>query len=477
MSVSIRWRLAAGIILAFAVTLTVIFITVLIALQSILTGNLDEGLADDVRAVQAEMLLVGGLGNTAALEQRIQFYASTTEGRTPFITVIRRAGGEPVAVTAGVQERMMALSDEERARVLTGTPLTKTATLPGDREYRIRTQRVNLPNGDVALVQVARTTAPVVDPANTLLVILVAEGIVATLLAVGAALWLSRGAVKPLERVADVAREIQASDLRRRIGARKQASEVQKLADTFDAMLDRLEKAFNEQQQFLMDVSHELRTPLTVLKGNLEVMLMQPDLDNEARDQLAPMSAEVSRLIRLTTNLLYMASADAGREPERRDVDLDVVCLEILRQSRDLRNDVRLAMGHEDQMSVVGDRDQIKQMVLNLVENAMKFTPSGGEVTLSLYRNHSHAEIQVKDTGPGIPADILPNIFKRFYRGEHRSMMGGTGLGLAIADRIARSHGGSISVDSEVGKGTTFSVHLPLDGARDPPGGQTPARI
>jgi signal transduction histidine kinase len=240
---------------------------------------------------------------------------------------------------------------------------------------------------------------------------------------------------------------------------------VQKLADTFDAMLDRLEKAFDEQQHFIMDVSHELRTPLTVLKGNIDVMLMDPALDPEMRDQYERMSGEVSRLIRLTSNLLYMAGADAGREPERRPFELDVVCLEVARQGRDLRHDVKLNIGREDQVIVVGDRDQIKQMVLNLVENALKYTPSGGEVILSVYGNGTDASVSVADTGPGIPEEVLPNIFERFNRGNERGLMGGTGLGLAISARIARAHGGRIDVSSEVGVGSTFTVRLPASDA------------
>jgi signal transduction histidine kinase len=297
------------------------------------------------------------------------------------------------------------------------------------------------------------------------LFILIAEGIVATALAAIAGIWLSRGALKPLQKVVDVAAEIQASDLRRRIGASGEPTEVQRLADTFDAMLERLDHAFQEQRNFVMDVSHELRTPLTVLKGNIDVMLMDKHLDRESREHYERMSGEVARLIRLTSNLLYMASADAGREPERRPVELDVLCLEVLRQSRDLRHDVKVALGNEDQVTVLGDRDQLKQMVLNLVENAIKYTPAGGEVTLSLSKNATHAEMLVKDTGPGIPPEVLPHIFQRLYRGNQRGLLGGTGLGLAIADRIARAHGGEIKVRSEVGKGSAFTVSLPIASA------------
>ncbi len=465
MHLSIRWRLAAGIVFAFAVTLIAIFITVQFALQRILTDNLDNSLESASQTMQAQILLAGSLDDPK-LDEYVQTYASTREAREPFITVIRDANGEVKAVTAGVQADNLPVSEEDRARILTGGILHATRHLANEKEYRTRAARVDLPNGEVAIVQVARVTEGVVDPVNTLLVILAAEGVVATILAVGAGIWLSRGAVRPLQRVIDVAADIQASDLRQRIHAERQPAEVQKLADTFDAMLERLEKAFQEQQHFIMDVSHELRTPLTVLKGNIDVMLMDKNLDAESREQYERMSNEVSRLIRLTSNLLYMAGADAGREPERRPLELDVVCLEVIRQSRDLRHDVKLSIGREDQVRVLGDRDQIKQMVLNLVENALKYTPAGGQVTLSVYKNGSDAQVKVEDTGPGIPPDILPNIFQRFYRGNQRGMMGGTGLGLAIAERIARSHGGSIDVWTEVGKGSAFTVKLPVADGR-----------
>jgi signal transduction histidine kinase len=461
MHLSLRWRLAAGIVLAFAVTLTLIFVTVYLALQSILTSDLDESLGDAAEAMQAEILLAGSLDDPR-LDEAVLRYAATREAREPFITVIRNAEGEVNAITQNVSAESLALSDEQRAEVLLGRIIRETHDLADDKEYRIRTSRVTLANGEVAIVQVARVTEGVVSPANTLLIILVTEGIAATVIVAAAGVWLARGAVRPLQRVIDVAADIQASDLQQRIRARGQPAEVQKLADTFDAMLDRLEKAFDEQQHFIMDVSHELRTPLTVLKGNIDVMLMDPALDPETREQYERMSGEVSRLIRLTSNLLYMAGADAGREPEKRLFELDVVCLEVVRQGRDLRHDVRLSIGREDQVTVVGDRDQIKQMVLNLVENALKYTPAGGEVTLSVYRNGTDANVIVEDTGPGIPKDALPNIFERFNRGNQRGLLGGTGLGLAIAGRIARAHGGAIDVSSEEGKGSTFTVRLPV---------------
>lgn len=466
---SIRWRLAFGIVLAFVATLAVLFVTVQFALTRILTDDLDDKLAQDALLVQAEATLAGDRWlepGPDSFGEGIVDHARRAEGRSPFITVIRAPSGERLLSSGGVQEAYVALSEEEIARVLTGDAITSTVNLPGEQaggdEYRVRSQRLSIGDQVVGIVQVAQVTEGITDPVNTLLVILIAEGIAATLLTVVIAVWLSSGAVKPLQKVIDVAADIEARDLRTRINAKNQPAEVQKLADTFDAMLGRLEEAFQEQEDFVLDVSHELRTPLTVLKGNVEVILMDDGLDAEMRERFDLMAGEISRMIRLTSNLLYIAAADAGRVPDGRPVELDVVCLEVLHQSRELRPGVKLSLGMEDQIVVEGDRDQLKQMVLNLVENAMKYTAEGGEVSLSFYKNAENAEVRVTDTGPGIEPELLPNIFERFYRGPTRSLMGGTGLGLSIAHRISTSHGGRIDVESEVGVGTTFTVVLPL---------------
>jgi len=221
MHLSIRWRLAAGIVFAFAVTLVVIFFTVQFALQRILTDNLDNSLNEAGKIMQARIILAGSLDDDRLYDD-VQFYATVTEANDPFITVIRNADGEMKWITKGVQPASLAITNEQRERVLAGDILRDTLYLPGDKQYRVRTSKANLADNEAAIVQVARLTEGVVDPVNTLLLILAAEGIVATILAVGAALWLSRGAVRPLQRVIDVAAEIQASDLRRRIHAQRE---------------------------------------------------------------------------------------------------------------------------------------------------------------------------------------------------------------------------------------------------------------
>jgi signal transduction histidine kinase len=148
-------------------------------------------------------------------------------------------------------------------------------------------------------------------------------------------------------------------------------------------------------------------------------------------------------------------------------VELDTLCLEVLRQARDLRPDVTLGLGHKDQASLAGDRDLLRQLVLNLVDNGLKYTPAGGRVTLSLYRDETQVRLVVEDTGQGIPPDQIPLIFDRFYRGpdSHVRYPAGAGIGLAISRWIARAHSGDIMVESEVGRGSVFTVILPLASA------------
>jgi len=176
------------------------------------------------------------------------------------------------------------------------------------------------------------------------------------------------------------------------------------------------------------------------------------------------MSSEVARLIRLTSNLLYLAHAEAGREIARRPVELDALCLEVVHQARALREDVSVRLDNEAQVTVLGDRDLLKQLVLNLVDNAIKYSPTNGDVSVSLFEMGDTVQIVVADRGPGIPPEQLEQIFERFYRvsGAQSRTVGGAGIGLAISRWIAQAHGGDIRVESDVGAGSRFIVVLPL---------------
>ena len=454
MSLSIRWRLTIWIAAAILLSLTAVFLTLQFALDSVLSSDLDGDLSRDLGQVSAQMAIAGS-PEEADLQEIVESHS--------YIVVIRDPNGNALSATPEVDADSLALDERELAQVVGGTVLNRTLDVKGE-ETRIRTARLVVGREVVGIVQVGESAAAISRAMEVLRLVFLGVGLAAAALALGVGYWLARSALKPIDDVAHLATEIEASDLNRRTEVRSKPSEVQRLADTFDAMLERLSVAFLQQRNFVMDVSHELRTPLTALRGQLDVLLMNDRLQGDARDQLERMSAEVARLIRLTSNLLYLAHADAGREIARRPVELDTLCLEVYRQAKDVRPEVNLRLGHEDQVTLQGDRDLLKQLVLNLVDNGLKYAPAGGEVSLSIYRDADHGRLVVKDSGPGIAADQIPHIFERFYRGSNSRdrVGGGAGIGLSISRWIAQAHGGDIQVESEVGRGSVFTVVLPL---------------
>ncbi len=314
----------------------------------------------------------------------------------------------------------------------------------------------------------AGTSLAVVDATQQSLLVILFVGVVVSMSVAGFAGWYStRRALAPLEDVTDVALQItRADDLSRRIPySGPPDDEVGQLIHAFNQTLSRLENLFNTQRRFLTDVGHELRTPLTVIRGNIDLMMRMNCTDEESMKSI---EAEVDRLTRMVGDLLLLAQAESGKLPlSIAIVEMDTLLLEVMQQIQILaKNRLKLRLGDIDQVLVCGDHDRLKQVLVNLVSNAINYTPAGGEVVVSLGKEGNRARLTVSDNGPGIPEEDLPYIFERFYRGEKsrtRQREGkGFGLGLSIAYWIVRNHGGQIEVDSLVGEGTSFYVWLPL---------------
>lgn len=463
MSLSVRWRLTLWITATLAATLLVVFFVLNFALRQTLVSDFDDDLSRGVAQISALLLIRGSLDNIDAVQDVVD--RSSVGGLSSgFVVVVRDPDGNVVAASTGINSDDLALRQGDIERALAGESFSRNLDTRGGEEIRVRTAAITLGDRVLGVVQVGESTdliARTLDQLRTLFLLAGGGAVVSTFVV---AYWVSRRSLRPMEDVGSVAASIEASDLTKRISAHRQPAEVQRLSDTFDAMLERLESSFQQQRNFVLDVAHELRTPLTALRGNIDVLLMDDKLQHDVRLQLERMSTEVARLIRLTTNLLYLALADTGYELDRRPVELDVVCLEVYRLMRDLRPAVKLRLGNEDQVTVVGDRDLLKQLILNLVENGMKYTPEGGKVTLSLHREEERARLVVEDTGRGLSPDEIPHIFSRFYRGDSAGKRGsgGAGIGLAIVDWIVREHRGEVVVDSQQGKGSAFTVYLPL---------------
>jgi heavy metal sensor kinase len=271
----------------------------------------------------------------------------------------------------------------------------------------------------------------------------------------------------PLEKVTAAASSItNADDLSRRIpNPEHNEDEIGILIEAFNQTLNRLEQLFATQKRFMADVSHELRTPLTVIKGNVSLLRKIKTPDEES---LQTIETEVDRLTRMVGDLLLLAQAESGKLPlNLQKVELDSVLVEVVQQVKVLAGDkINLKITEMEPVEVMADRDRMKQVYLNLLANAVKYTPPGGSVNISIKQVQERIETSITDTGPGIPARDLPHIFERFYRGDKartRSVDGSSfGLGLSIAFWIVKNHGGAIDVQSQEGLGTTFMVWLPV---------------
>ncbi len=324
-----------------------------------------------------------------------------------------------------------------------------------------------LKNGQVVgILQISRPLKDVDLTLGILTWILLGGGAIALMITAAGAALLSRRALLPIDQVTQTAQSIvRAEDLGQRVPVPPQQDELHRLTVTINDLLGRLEDLFNAQQRFVADVSHELRTPLAAMQGNLEILSRGTCNNPEILDEtIGDMRRETARLIRMVNDLLVIAQSDTRRQIRSEDVELDTLLLEVYRELRPLAGPVILRIGAEDQVLATGDRDRLKQALLNLGVNAIQHTAYGGTVTLGLERRDGFVCMTVSDTGEGIAEDDLPHIFDRFYRADRSRSRhsGGAGLGLAIVRWVAEAHKGSVTVASIPGRGSTFAIWLPI---------------
>jgi two-component system OmpR family sensor kinase len=344
-----------------------------------------------------------------------------------------------------------------------GSAIFEDSYLDG-AHLRVLSVPLKLSGRMIGTLQVGSSLSVVDATQGNLLSVMALIAVIAVLMA-GVGSWVVLGrALSPLEDITETVDQInRADDLSRRIPYQGQnEDEIGDLLVSFNQTLERLESLFTSQQRFLADVSHELRTPLTVIKGNVDLMRRMKQADEES---LGSIDEEAGRLTRLVGGLLMLAQAESGKLTlVLQPVELDLLLTEVFTEMCILAgNKVHVHLNDIDQVMVNGDRDRLKQVLLNLVSNAIQYTPQGGDVFLSMSKVGEQARIIIRDTGPGIPAEDLPHIFDRFYRAEKsrtRSTTSGFGLGLSIAHWIVEHHGGNIKVESKEGKGTSFVIWL-----------------
>jgi two-component system, OmpR family, sensor kinase len=357
------------------------------------------------------------------------------------------------------------------SRAKGGVPWYSTVTSAGGQPVRVYNYPLSHNHLVFGLVEVGASLQSVEQTLHDLLLgWLLITPLVLLLGALGS-LWLARRALRPVGRLTRIARQVEAGDLQQRVPVPGAHDEIQELALTLNDMIARLDSTFSRQRRFVADASHELRTPVSAIRSMTDVALLNEKSPADYVGVLWGINAEAERLGRLISDLLVLARDDEAQTPlERAPLRLDLIAHDVASVSAVLANErhIQLRVETSGPVVVLGDSDRILQAVLNLIQNALTYTPAGrrGLVTIRVTDDGIRAILSVTDNGIGIEPGHLPHIFERFYRASPDSAhsQGGSGLGLSIVDWVVGAHDGEVTVQSQVGKGSTFTIYLPLAG-------------
>ncbi len=314
------------------------------------------------------------------------------------------------------------------------------------------------------IVQVASSLTAIQKELNNLKAILILLVPLTSLLTGLAGSFLVKMTLRPVDDMVRSIREIKADNLKMRLKVPLTNDEIRRLSETYNEMLERLERAFTSQQRFNQDISHELKTPLTILKGELEVTLKKSRTPEEYEGILFSALEEIDKIRRILDNLLLLARYDSKEMASAaQPVDLNLLMEKVAAHMKILADQKQIQINYLQNGTTVinGHENQLRRLFINLIDNAIKYTPQRGRVALTLSRDNDLAVVEVSDSGIGIPDNELPYIFERFYRVDKARSSEGFGLGLSIAKSIAQAHQGDIKVRSHTGLGTTFTVFLP----------------
>ena len=364
--------------------------------------------------------------------------------------------------------KTLPFSPQAQANVRRGLPTFETIDGVVDYPVRLLTMPVHdNANRLINVVQVGLSLKNSYETRRHFVRILALVFPIALLLAAGGGWLLAHRALTPVDQMTTAAQRIGAERLAERLEETGTGDELDRLATTLNAMLSRLDDAFRQIRQFSADASHELQTPLTILKGELEVALRSPRSPEAYQHILESALEEIDRIAVLVDGLMLLARADAGvLRMDHQPVELHQLIHEVYGQTKVLANtkSVTLSLGTIEPVVIQGDYERLRRLLLNLIDNGIKYTPAGGQVTLSLRQCDEWVLLDVTDTGIGLFPTEQDRIFQRFYRTDSARNQGasGSGLGLCIAHSIANAHGGAIDLESTPGQGSTFTVRLPL---------------
>ncbi|WP_280909262.1 ATP-binding protein [Streptomyces sp. SAI-090] len=451
----LRGRFARRLALAFAALGIGTAALTAVLVNTAFSDRFDDYLADQQQVRQQQLVTLfadayqrDDRWKTASLDQ-----LASTVAMSGSDTELRDARGRKVwsLADADVDAATLAMHRSMMGTGALGPPRSLPVTVAGER---VGTLDVRVPQGAVPAVD-----KDFQDSVNRLLA---GGALVAALVALVVGVYTARRATAPIAELTRAAEDMAAGRRDRRV-ATIPANEIGQLATAFNTMADRVEKEDVLRRTFAADIAHELRTPLAIQRSELEAV--QDGIREPTEEVIASLHDENLRLARLVADLETLASADAAAFTlEREPLSLAVLVTATLTPLAGSFAEAGIAVRADlDDVRVDGDPVRLRQIVTNQLTNALKFVPAGGTVTVRLRREDGWAELRVADTGPGIPTDELPRVFDRFFRGRS-SRADGSGIGLAVAAELATAHGGTLTAESEAGRGTTFTTRIPALG-------------
>jgi len=461
--ISMRLKLTAWYLGILAAVLLAFGVGLYLYLSTALLKVVDSSLNEYVKTLEAR-LRAATMG-----EEAPEVFTGRLAIAPEFVELIGPSG--EISDVAALSERRRVPINRRTLELAktSNEPVSEDLLAADGQAMRVVTWRILDANGQIdGFIRAGYVIEDAYRAKRRLLLILILAIPIALVLASYGGKVLADKALKPVDRITQAAQTISARNLKERVETPRTNDELARLAETFNQMIARLDEAFERERRFTDDASHELRTPLTVLRSDIEVTLRRERAPEEYRRVLESCLEEIIRLNKLVDDLLTLSRSDTGRLTlELAPLRLDQLCREVcdyvspLVEQRGLQLRVLVP---EEPIVITGDAKRLKQLLLNLLDNAIKFTASGGSITLSATKKNSVAVVDVADTGCGISAEDLPHIFDRFYRRRKKitAQASGFGLGLAIAKWIVEAHGGKISALSEADKGSTFTFELPI---------------
>ncbi len=462
---SIRFRLTVWYSGLLAGLLFIFGLSVYIGLSQYLGWTLKEALSQQAKQIGAAWLGdVSVSGESYVTEEINEHFSPKINGRFVRIT---RADGSVMYLSDEPESKRFDPSRVPPLKSQAGLESLREERLAGDGELLIFAMPFTAKDGARYVIEVGASNQEIESTLHGLLLAIAIGLPVVVIIAIAGGYLLMRRALRPVDEITRSAERITSRNLGERLPAQRTGDELERLSVGLNRMIARLDESFKYIHRFSADASHELRTPLTILRGELEAAAQQNQITPELLETLGSALEETDRLSRIVESLMAISRLDAGEAMvELAHFDLAELTSGVTEQMRLLAEDkdITLRCEAERQVGVEGDRARLKQVIVNLVDNAIKYTPAGGLVRVKVFASNGLAVLEVNDNGVGIPPEAAQHIFERFYRVDkaRSRQMGGAGLGLSIIKAIVTAHGGQVRVESVESEGSRFLVELPI---------------